>query len=317
MARTLIKIKAEKARLLDEQMAKRLHNKEVEQAAAREKQEKDDFERAQELQQQYDQKQKNIDWNVVVEQMQEKHLDNIIKYQSLKRKPIFVKPIFKREYNKVQTFLKPDRNEEPTKKRVAKETLLQESFKKLRVEVEVSGSHPTQDTPTDDPKEMSEEDVKNMLEIVLVDEFKVEALQVKEDLDVLWRLVKDKDKFSLAVPIVDKEKVLYVELKRLFEPDVDDVIWKLQRYMHYPIMWKLHFNCGVHQVSSTTRRHDMYMLAGKDYPLSNGVMTLMLSTRLQVEKDSEMAKDLAMKIFMRPINQRARVWIHPSSDQEA
>nr|GFC58879.1 hypothetical protein [Tanacetum cinerariifolium] len=54
----------------------------------------------------------------------------------------------------------------------------QESFKKLKV-VEVSGSHSIQDNPTDDPKEMSEEDVKNMLEIVPVFKFKVEALQVK------------------------------------------------------------------------------------------------------------------------------------------
>nr|GEW80416.1 hypothetical protein [Tanacetum cinerariifolium] len=35
MAQTLIKIKAKKARLLDEQMAKRLHDEEVEQATAR------------------------------------------------------------------------------------------------------------------------------------------------------------------------------------------------------------------------------------------------------------------------------------------
>nr|GEY93089.1 hypothetical protein [Tanacetum cinerariifolium] len=50
MAQTLIKMKAEKARLLDEQIAKRLHDEEVEQAAAREKQEKDDFKRAKVLQ---------------------------------------------------------------------------------------------------------------------------------------------------------------------------------------------------------------------------------------------------------------------------
>nr|GFD12439.1 hypothetical protein [Tanacetum cinerariifolium] len=51
MAQTLIKLKVEKARLLDEKMAKRMHDKEVEQAAAREKQEQDDLKRAQELQQ--------------------------------------------------------------------------------------------------------------------------------------------------------------------------------------------------------------------------------------------------------------------------
>nr|GEU59746.1 AP2/ERF domain-containing protein [Tanacetum cinerariifolium] len=208
MTQTLIKIKAEKARLLDEQMAKRLHDEEVEQAAAREKLENDDLEKAKVLQKQYVNKQENIDWNVVVEQMQEKHLDNIRKYQNLKRKPISiaqarknmiiylknmagykiehfkgttydkVRPIFEREYNKVQTLFKPNKDvEEPQKKRVAEETLLQERFKKLKA-VEVSGSESTQDTPTIDPKEMSEEDFQNMLEVVLVSEFKVEALQV-------------------------------------------------------------------------------------------------------------------------------------------
>nr|GEV33276.1 ribonuclease H-like domain-containing protein [Tanacetum cinerariifolium] len=37
----------------------------------------------------------------------------------------------------------------------------------------------------------------------------------------------------------------------------------------------------------------------KDYPLSNVVMTLMLSSRLQVEDDSKVARDLVMKIFLK------------------
>nr|GEV07135.1 putative ribonuclease H-like domain-containing protein [Tanacetum cinerariifolium] len=267
------------------------------------------------------------------------------KYQSLKRKPVFiaqarknmiiylknmagykmehfkgmtydkVRPIFKREYKKVQTLFKLDKDvEEPTKKRVAEETLLQESFKKLK-EVEVLGSDSTQETPTNDPKEMSKEDVQNMLEIVLIirvggitkayQSFK-DMLKGfdKQDLVALWRLVKEK--FSLAVPNVDKEKALWVDLKRLFEPDADDLLWKLQRYMHYPITWKLHTNCRVHQVSSTTRRYDMFMLTEKDYPLSNRVMTLMISAKLQVEEDSEMAKDLVMKIFMEANKPKSR-----------
>nr|GEV62676.1 ribonuclease H-like domain-containing protein [Tanacetum cinerariifolium] len=83
------------------------------------------------------------------------------------------------------------------------------------------------ETPSNDPKEMSEEDFQNMLEIVPVFEFKVEALQVK-------------------YPIVD---------------------------------WEIHSE-------------------EKDYPLSIGVMTQMLSAKLKVKEDSEMAKDLVMKIFM-------------------
>nr|GEZ07121.1 hypothetical protein [Tanacetum cinerariifolium] len=262
------------------------------------------------------------------EQMQEKHLDNFKKYQSLKRKPISVaqarknmivylknmagykiqhfkgitynqvRPIFEREYNHVQTFLKSDGDEEPTKKRGAEETLRQESFKKLRAEFEVLGSSSTQlDIPTVDLAKISEEDVQNMLQIVPVAEFKVEALQVKvggiteayqsfkdmlksfnsEDLDALWRLVKEK--FSTAMPTVDREKALWVELKRIYEPNAADVFWKLQRYMHDLLSWKLYTNYGVHQVIST-RRHHIFMLTKKDYPLIDVVLLLMLSAKL-------------------------------------
>nr|GEW86412.1 hypothetical protein [Tanacetum cinerariifolium] len=330
-----------------------LHDEEVKQAAAREKQEKEDLEKAKVLQKQYEDKQEKIDWNIVAEQMQKKHLDNIRKYQSLKRKPISiaqarknmivylknmagykmelfkgknydkVRPIFKKEYNKVQTLFKPDKDvEKPQRKRVAEETLLQESFKKLKV-VEVLGSHSIQDTPTDDPKEMSEEDVKNMLEIASVSEFKVEALQVKyplidweihsEGSRTYWKIIRVGGITQAYQSFEDKLKDFDREdldvLWRLVKDKFNDVIWKLQRYMHYPIMWKLHCNCEVHQVSSTTRRNDMYMLTEKDYPLSNGVMTLMLSTRLQVEEDSEMARDLVMKIFMKANQPKSRTGV--------
>nr|GFC12281.1 hypothetical protein [Tanacetum cinerariifolium] len=46
MTQTLIKMKVEKARILDEQMVKRIEDEEIEQVAARERQEKEDLERA-------------------------------------------------------------------------------------------------------------------------------------------------------------------------------------------------------------------------------------------------------------------------------
>nr|GEU41059.1 hypothetical protein [Tanacetum cinerariifolium] len=142
-------MKAEKTRILDEKMAKRLQDEEIEQAVVREKQEKENLERDKVLQQQYDQKQENIDWNVIAKQMQEKHLDNIRKYKIAHFKGMTydqVRPIFEREYNKVQTFLKPNRDEEPAKKRDAEETLLQDSFKKLRAEVEALGLQVEEDS---------------------------------------------------------------------------------------------------------------------------------------------------------------------------
>nr|GEX51020.1 copia protein [Tanacetum cinerariifolium]GEX52367.1 copia protein [Tanacetum cinerariifolium] len=181
----------------------------------------------------YDDKEENIKWNAGAEQIQEKHLDNIKKYQSLKRKPVSIAQARKNMIiylkNMVGYTMEHFR-EEPTKKRVSEETLLYESFKKLKA-VEVSGSNSIQETPSNDPKEMSQEDVQNMLEFIPVFEFKSFEDMLKgfdrEDLVALWSLVKEN--FNSAVPNVDKEKALWVELKRLFEPDVEDVLWKLQR----------------------------------------------------------------------------------------
>nr|GEU85576.1 hypothetical protein [Tanacetum cinerariifolium] len=198
----------------------------------------------------------------VAEKIQKKHIDNIKKYQSLKRKPVSiaqarknmiiylknitenkmehfrgmtydkVRPIFEREYKKVQTLFKPDKDvEEPKKKRVAEETLLQESFKKLKaVEVSVSEfkvealqvKYPIIDW------EIHSKCSRTYWKIIRVGGI-IEAYQIfedmlkgfdREDLVALWSLVKEK--FSSAVPNVDKEKALWVELKRLFEPDADD-----------------------------------------------------------------------------------------------
>nr|GFA55715.1 hypothetical protein [Tanacetum cinerariifolium] len=47
-----------------------------------------------------------------------------------------------------------------------------------------------------------------------------------DDLVMLWSLVKERS--SLTVPTDDKEITLWVELKRLFELDTNDTLWKLQ-----------------------------------------------------------------------------------------
>nr|GEW16841.1 hypothetical protein [Tanacetum cinerariifolium] len=62
-------------------------------------------------------------------------------------------------------------------------------------------------------EEVSEEDLKAMMQLVLVEEVYVEALQ-------LWALVKET--LNIRQAASDKEKELWVELKRLFKPDVED-----------------------------------------------------------------------------------------------
>ncbi|GJZ40851.1 hypothetical protein Tco_0587737 [Tanacetum coccineum] len=160
---------------------------------------------------------------------------------------------------------------------------------------EASGS--VQEQLEEEEKKLSQEDLQQMMMVVPVEEVYIEALQKfdRDNLDKLQSLVKER--FSSIDPTDDKERTLWVELKRLFEPDTDDILWKLQRYMHDPLTWRLYDTCGVHHVS-TDRGHDIFMLVEKDYPLTRGLLTLMLCNKLQVDQYSEMADDLLRKMVI-------------------
>ncbi|GKB64295.1 hypothetical protein Tco_0920481 [Tanacetum coccineum] len=116
----------------------------------------------------------------------------------------------------------------------------------------------------------------------------------KDELVKLWSLFQER--FNSTKPEEDKEIEIWVELKRLFEPDVDDELWKSQKHIH-DITWRLYDTCGVHRVS-TKDRIDIYMLVEREYPLSRGVLTQMLDAKLLVEQNNEMSRELLRKIFM-------------------
>nr|GEW49549.1 hypothetical protein [Tanacetum cinerariifolium] len=184
-------------------------------------------------------------------------------------------------------------------------------------------------------KDVFEEDLKGMMQLVTLEEVYVEALQVKhpiinweihseekreyrkiirlggytsvyqffvdmlkqfdrEDLHQLWTLVKKT--LSIKQDTRDKEKELWVELKRLFEPDFEDQLWTHNlAFMHDPLDWKLYDTCGVHHLF--TKDQEIFMLVEKDYPLRRGLATMMICNKLQVEQYSQMANDLILKIY--------------------
>nr|GEU95349.1 putative ribonuclease H-like domain-containing protein [Tanacetum cinerariifolium] len=174
----------------------------------------------------------------------------------------------------------------------------QESVKKLKTSKEVPKEVKT-------PDEVPEEKVKEMMQLVPIEEVYVEALQVKhsiidwkhmdrEDLNQLWALVKES--LSNRQLTSDKEMELWVELKRLYEPDDEDQLWThTQNLMHAPVEWKLYDMCEVHQMTSKDK--EFFMLVEKDYPLRNGLALVMICYKLQVENYSQMANDLILKIY--------------------
>nr|GEY43103.1 hypothetical protein [Tanacetum cinerariifolium]GEZ39321.1 hypothetical protein [Tanacetum cinerariifolium] len=85
-------------------------------------------------------------------------------------------------------------------------------------------------------KKLSFDEIKELFEATM-----------RNDLVQLWSLVKER--FSSTEPTDDKERVLLVELKRLFEPDDNDELWESQNYI-FDITWRLYDTCGVHHVST-------------------------------------------------------------------
>nr|GEW40471.1 hypothetical protein [Tanacetum cinerariifolium] len=184
-------------------------------------------------------------------------------------------------------------------------------------------------------EEISDDRIKEMMQLVPVEDVYVQALQVKHPIidwkvhsegertywqimrlgghtacyqffvDLLRQLDREdlnqlwalvKEYLTIRPTSNDKEIELWVELKRMYEPDPEDQLWTLtQNYMHAPVEWKLYDLSGVHHV--TAKDKEIFMLVEKDYPLRRGLALVMISYRLQVENHSQMAEDLIKKIY--------------------
>nr|GFA47382.1 hypothetical protein [Tanacetum cinerariifolium] len=137
--------------------------------------------------------------------------------------------------------------------------LEQEHVKKQKTSEEA----PEMEKPT-------EEKMKELMQLVLVEDVYVQALQVKhpiidwkqldrEDLNQLWALVKE-----------------YLSIRPTTK-------------------WKLYDLSRVHHL--TAKDKEIFMLVEKDYPLRKGLALVMISYKLQVENYSQMAEDLLRKIY--------------------
>ncbi|GKB65192.1 hypothetical protein Tco_0921378 [Tanacetum coccineum] len=109
----------------------------------------------------------------------------------------------------------------------------------------------------------------------------------REDLVELYKMVKAK--YGSTRLVEDMDLLLWGDLKTMFEPHVEDEIWKLQQ--RYKVLsWKLFDSCGVHCLSLQSRM--IYMLVEKRYPLTPPTITDMLNKMLQVDYFSKMTYQL-------------------------
>nr|GEZ54089.1 hypothetical protein [Tanacetum cinerariifolium] len=115
----------------------------------------------------------------------------------------------------------------------------------------------------------------------------------REDLEALWRIVKDR--FSTKKPTNFSDEYLLLTLKTMFgELDEQDPIWRNQTSVHGLALvkrWKLLTSCGVHVIILSTVQ--LFLLVKRRYPLSRFTLEQLVNVaRLQVEEESEMSLEL-------------------------
>nr|GEX11415.1 hypothetical protein [Tanacetum cinerariifolium] len=111
----------------------------------------------------------------------------------------------------------------------------------------------------------------------------------REDLKVLWRLVKDR--FIKTKPVDDMDSFLLHTLKTMFEHHIEDTVWKSQQGLTKVKSWKHFYSCAVHCV--TMQNILYYLLIEKMYPLTNHTLHQMFNNvKLQVDVECKMAYEL-------------------------
>ncbi|GJS01743.1 hypothetical protein Tco_0318251 [Tanacetum coccineum] len=150
-----------------------------------------------------------------------------------------LKTLFETTMRRVKTFTPMESDVDRTvpkiaaesSKRNAEEELVQESSKRQKTRESSELADKLRDK---EPDELSQEELQQMMIIIIRVGNHTEVYQLfddllkvfdRDDLVKLWSLVKER--FTLTDPIDDKERELWVELKRLFEPDADNELWKL------------------------------------------------------------------------------------------
>ncbi|GJS87581.1 hypothetical protein Tco_0770217 [Tanacetum coccineum] len=109
----------------------------------------------------------------------------------------------------------------------------------------------------------------------------------REDLEDLYKLVKAR--YGSTKPVESMDYLLWNDMKIMFEPHVEDEVWKLQN--GYKVLeWKLYDSCRVQFLRMQSMQ--IYMLVEKKYPLTPPTLLMMLEKKLQIDYESEMAYQL-------------------------
>nr|GEW98011.1 reverse transcriptase domain-containing protein [Tanacetum cinerariifolium] len=197
-----------------------------------------------------------------------------------------IQEMFDRAFRRVNTFEDFKSEFVKGKERRVEEKLEQEITKKQKVE---------------DDKEKAE--LKQLMETIPnEEEVAIDAipLVVKEDLEDLYKLVKAR--YGSTRPLKSMDYLLWSDMKIMFEPHVEDEVWKMQQ--GYKVLeWKLYDSYGVHSLMMQFMQ--IYVLVEMKYPLIPPTLSIMLEKKLQIDYKSEMAYQLCKLIKIQLKNKMA------------
>ncbi|GKD91757.1 hypothetical protein Tco_1367264, partial [Tanacetum coccineum] len=124
--------------------------------------------------------------------------------------------------------------------------------------------------------------------------YKESKVLFSEEIALLKRSVGHKERYSSSAP-KGFDLMLWGDLHTLFEHDEDDEIWRDQHEYNL-LSWRLYDFCGIH-ILLMDNGLAIHMLTEKKYPLSQEMLSKMLSRKLEV--DHESSQDLELLRFIR------------------
>ncbi|GJX02804.1 hypothetical protein Tco_0188720 [Tanacetum coccineum] len=215
-----------------------------------------------------------------------------------------IRPIFKKVWDQTHTFVPMD-SEDKEKDSENKGSRKKSLARKRAGEKQSKESTKRQKIKDD----VEKEELKAYLDLVLREEFamEIESLATKAD-----RSFKNYKIFSEMLDDFDRQDVLdlhrlvkarymtsspegydlmlWGDLKILFEPDEEDEVWRNQHEYNL-ISWRLFDSCGIH-ILLMNNGIAIHMMIEKKYPLTQEMLSKMLSRKLEVDHENEMAFEL-------------------------
>nr|GEV90234.1 hypothetical protein [Tanacetum cinerariifolium] len=157
-------------------------------------------------------------------------------------------------------------------------------------------------------EEITEEKMKEMMQLVPVKDVYVQALHVKHPI-IDWKVHTEGQRSYWKIIRLGGSSACYQFfidlLKQLDREDLNQLRDLVKEYLSIrpatsekgdgTIEWKLYDLSGVDHL--TAKDKEIFMLVEKDYPLRKGLALVMISYKLQVENYSQMAEDLIQKIY--------------------